>query len=164
MKYIAVRSKDNEGEDMKTDGTLVIFVLLILAVIGIAILVGNSDPITSAVTQGQQRVTLGHDVTNWINSATGSIFKLMLGSAFAGFGAALFNELRKAYRLWKRNAQAGRWQPGPNANWQRTSSTPKLSKQDLLLLALSGRLPQGERPSVHVSQEDQEENELNIRL
>ncbi len=150
---------------MKTDGTLIIFVLLILAVVGFAFVLGNSDPITPAVAQGQMQMTLGQDVTSWINSAMGWIIKLALGSAFAGFGVALFNELRKAYGLWKRSAQMGRWQPGPNANWQRSLSTPRLSKQDMLLLALSGRLPQGERPSVQVSQEDHhEENELDIRL
>lgn len=150
---------------MKTDGTLILFVLLLLAVAGFAFALGNYDPITAATTQGQMQMTLGHDATDWINSTLGWILKLAVGSMCAGFGIALFNNLRKAYGLWKRTVQMGRWQPGPNANWQRTASTPKLSKQDLLLLALSGRLPPGERPSVQVSQPaHQEENELDIRL
>ncbi len=150
---------------MKTDGILIVFVLLILAVVGFAFVLGNSDPITPAVTQGQTQMALGYDVASWLNSALGWIIKLAFGSVFAGFGVALFNELRKVYGLWKRNAQAGRRQPGPNANWQRSSPTPRLSKQDMLLLALSGRLPQGERPSVQIPQENHhEENELDIRL
>ncbi len=165
MKFTAAQTRSYQGEDMKTDGMLIIFVLLIMAVVGIAFVLGDSDSITPVVVQGQMQMTLGHNATSWINSVMGWIIKLALGSVFAGFGVALFNELRKAYGLWKRNAQAGRWQPGPNANWQRPSSTSRLSKQDMLLLALSGRLPQGERPSVQVSQEDRhEENELDIRL
>ena len=165
MQYTAARSKSNQGEDMKTDGTLIIFVLLIMAIVGVAFVLGNSNSITPVVAQGQMQMTLGHNTTSWINSVMSWIIKLALGGVFAGFGAALFNELCKAYSLWKRNAQAGHWQPGPNANWQRPSSTSRLSKQDMLLLALSGRLPQGERPSVQVSQEDRhEENELDIRL
>jgi hypothetical protein len=96
------------------------------------------------------------------------IFKLALGGVCAGFGVAAFNELRKVYRLWKRNAQSGRWTPGPNANWQRTPATPKLSKQDLLLLALSGRLPgldtTGKTPVYSTTDKVSEENELDIRL
>jgi len=150
---------------MKTDGTLILFVLLLLAVIGFAFVLGNANPIAPAAAQGQTQLLFGHQAASWIEGGLGLIFKLAFGSVFAGFGFALFNEMRKAYSLWKRNAQSGRWQPGPNANWQRSSSTPKLSKQDLMLLALSGRLPQGERPSVQVSQEGhQEENELDIRL
>jgi len=152
---------------MKTDGALVIFILLIMAVVGFAFVLGNSSSITPVTTQGRMQMTLGHDVTSWINAAVSAIFKLALGGVFAGFGIAAFNEFRKAYRLWKRNAQGGRWTPGPNANWQRSPSAPKLSKQDMLLLALSGRLPGFDtrvpRYSTSEKTEDKED-QLDIRL
>lgn len=149
---------------MKTDGTLIFFVLLLLAVVGFAFVLGNSNPITPAVAQGQMQMTLGHDLTGWINSATSWIFKLALGGVCAGFGAAAFNEFRKAYKLWKRNSQTGHWTSGPNANWQRSPSAPKLSKQDMLLLALSGRLPQNERSATTLRSAQDEEDQLDIRL
>jgi hypothetical protein len=150
---------------MKIDGTLIIFIVLIAALVGGAFMLGNVDPITPAVTQGKMQLTVGHTAAEWINSIAGWFLKLAVGGVCGGFGLALFNEAHKAYRLWKRNAQAGRWQPGPNANWQaRQPSAPKLSKQDMLLLALSGRLPADGRPSLNMTSTAGDEDQLDIRL
>jgi hypothetical protein len=86
-----------------------------------------------------------------------------LGAIGTGIGIALFGEARKSYRLWQRQSQAGRWQPGPNAQW-RQPAAPKLSKQDMLLLALSGRLPQGERPAVTYQAPAQSDDDLFIEM
>jgi hypothetical protein len=71
------------------------------------------------------------------------LLKLVMGATVAGVAAAVFSEAKKAYRSWKQNVRRGRWQGGPNANWQKTPkapSEPRLTRQDVMLL-LSGRQP-----------------------
>ena len=126
---------------MKIDGGLVIFAVLFLVVIAVSMALGSYNPMTPAIARGQAQLTLGDGWTTGISTAFNWIFKLAVGGIFTGFGVAAFNEARKAYKLWKRTAQAGRWQAGPNANFQRQPAATKFNKQDMLLLALSGRLP-----------------------
>jgi hypothetical protein len=125
---------------------------------------GNYDPITTAVPQAQTAMTIGTTATNWLETGMTWLVNLAIGSVCAGFGLAAFHEAHKAYKLWKRNAQAGRWQAGPNANYSRQTQSPKLSKQDMLLLALSGRLPQNERPMTSYQLPTQDDDDLRIEM
>lgn len=152
---------------MKIDGGLVIFTVLIVVVIAVSVTLGSYDPMTPAIARGQAQLAIGDGWTTGISTAFGWIFKLAVGGIFTGFGIAAFREARKAYGLWKRTAQAGRWQGGPNANWQRSQPQgQKFTKQDMLLLALSGRLPQSERTpsSMRFAQDERGDDELDIEM
>lgn len=152
---------------MKLDSGLVFFTVLFLVVIAVSVALGSYDPMTPAIARGQAQLTLGDGWTTGISTAFNWIFKLAVGGIFTGFGVAAFNEARKAYSLWKRMAQAGRWQGGTNANWQRSQPQgQKFTKQDMLLLALSGRLPQNERPStaLRLAQDERGDDELDIEM
>jgi hypothetical protein len=153
---------------MKTETGLIVFSVLIVIVVIAATMLGNYDPITSATARGEMQLALGHNLTAGMDAALGWLVKIAVGCIFTGIGIAAFNEFKKAYGLWKRNAQAGRWQPGPNANFQRQPTGAKLSRQDLLLLALSGRLPggldaRGRVPNISAAQE-QDDDELDIQI
>lgn len=149
---------------MKINSGLVLFAILFVLLIALSVTLGSYDTITPAVTHGQMSLSIGEGWTTGIGTALDWIFKLAVGGIFTGFGVAAFNEARKAYKLWKRSAQAGRWQAGPNANFQRGQSAPKLNKQDMLLLALSGRLPQAERPAISYQPAQQDDDDLGIEV
>jgi hypothetical protein len=151
---------------MKQSSGLFTFTILFLAVIAASVVLGSYDPIAPTVAHGQAELAIGAGWMTGISAASSWIFKLALGGIFTGLGVAAFGEGRKAYKLWKRNAQAGRWQSGPNANFQRNPATgPKLTRQDMLLLALSGRLPNdGKGPTFSTVNAPQDDDELGINL
>ena len=126
------------GVDMKNGG-LVFFVILFGLLIAGAGVLGNYDPVTPEIAHSQAALTVGTGLTAGIETALNWMFKLALGGVCAGFGVAAFNEMRKGYKLWKRQAQAGRWQGGPNANYVQSQSSTRFSLQDKLILALTGR-------------------------
>ena len=71
------------------------------------------------------------------------ILKAAVGGIFTGASLLAYREASSLYRTWKRNGRRGRWVSGPNANFQRNESVPKLTRSDLMLLALTGKeLPQ----------------------
>jgi hypothetical protein len=157
---------DLEGDqEMKIEGGLVLFAVMFAVVIGASVAFGSYDSITPAVTRSEMKLTIGDSWTSGISAAGSWIFKLALGSVCAGFGVAVFNEVRRAYKLWKRSAQAGRWQAGPNANFQRSQTGTKFNKHDMLLLALSGRLPEasGKTP-IYSTVNAHEEDQLDIEM
>lgn len=149
---------------MKNNSGLLLFTALFVLLIATANLLGNYDPIVSSVPKAQAAMVIGAQATDWVEYGLRWIIGLALGATFTGFGVAAFGEARKAYRLWKRSAQAGRWQSGPNAQWQKQPQNPKLSRQDMILLALSGRLPQSERPITRLAGDEHDDDELGIQL
>jgi hypothetical protein len=120
---------------------LLVFLLIAVAGIGLA----NQNQIMPAVAQAEASASIGTETFLAMEQGAALLLKLLVGATVAGVAAAAFRETRKAYNAWKKNAQTGRWQGGPNARWQttapKTQSEPRLSRQDLMLLALSGRYP-----------------------
>ena len=139
-------------------GFILIFFLLIMAALTFA----NTDQITPAVAQAEAEMTVGANTTQVIQKSASFILKLLMGASAAGVAAAVFAEARKAYKAWKRNSQTRRWTPGPNAQWKQQQQLPKLRREDLMLLALSGKLPteslrsSPRRGSMRVSDDEQE--------
>ncbi len=153
---------------MKNPGML-IYVALFAGVIIASVALGGYDPITPAVPEAKAALLVGPQAAGWIGGGLNWLVGLVIGGVCTGFGVAAFREIYKAYSLWKRDATAGRWQSGPNANWQRPQAQgAKLSRQDMLLLALSGRLPGGVDPSgkapFYSTTSSPDEDELNIQL
>ncbi len=141
---------------------LVLFIVIAAAAFGLA----NFDGITPAVAQAEAGVAIGATTTMALEQVAALVLKLLLGATVTGVALAVFAEVRKAYRAWKRNAQMGRWQGGPNAHYQRQAAEPRLTRQDLMLLALAGRYPADKaaaRPRVQ-RETDQDSDDLDVIL
>jgi len=121
-------------------GYLLIFGLLIAA----SLVFANTDQITPTIAQAQAEISMGPGTVQAVKKGASWIMTLLTGATFAGIAAAVFSEVRKVYKTWMRNSQTRRWQGGPNAQFkQSTPAQPKLRREDLMLLALSGRVPPG---------------------
>ena len=117
----------------------VVFVVLILAAWGYA----SYDPITPAVVQARAETAAGPVVVDVLDQGLSLLFKFISAAGFASVLAFVWGEMRKRNALWWRENTTRRWRGGPNAQFQRQQSLPKLKREDLMLLALSGkRIPQ----------------------
>lgn len=117
---------------------LLVFVLLIAA----AVTFSSVDQITPAAAQARADLAVGATTVQAVEQGASLLLKLTLGAVVTGVAAAAFAEFRKWYATWKRNSLRKRWQGGPNAQWKQTpQALPKLTREDLMLLALSGRTP-----------------------
>lgn len=116
---------------------LLVFVLLIAA----AVAFSSVDQITPAAAQAKAEHALGATTYQTVEQGMSLLLKLTLGAVVTGIAAAAFAEARKAYKTWQRNSMRKRWQAGPNAQWkgQNGPQLPKLTREDVMLLALSGR-------------------------
>lgn len=147
-------------------GFILVFVLLSAA----AVTFGNLDQITPNVAQAQAEMAVGEPAVQVISQGASMLVKWLLGAVVAGVAAAVFSEARKAYKTWQRNSRVRRWASGPNAQWkQPQSQLPKLRREDLMLLALSGRLPAdavqaGPRRGTTRARDEEEEVELEMPL
>ncbi len=153
------------------DKGLIGFLLVFVLLIGAGLAFANTDQITPTVVQAQAEISAGLNVVRGFEQGAMWVGKILLGAFFAGIAAAVYTEVRKAYRAWLRNGQARRWQPGPNAQWKEphTAKTPSLRREDLMLLALmNGRMPQGLRPvrsrAAGVPRPDSGEEEVNLEF
>jgi hypothetical protein len=124
------------------DKGLFFYLMIFAALIGAGLYQANSDEITPAIVQAQAEMTIGVAPVQVIEKGASLLLKLLAGATFAGIAAAVFSEFKKFYKTWQRNATLKRWQGGPNAQWKGPEqSQPKLRREDLMLLALSGRMP-----------------------
>jgi hypothetical protein len=121
---------------MKISGLVFFVVLFVLLIAGASVL-GSYDPVMPEMAHSQAALTVGTGLTAGISTALNWMFKLALGGVCTGFGFAAFNEARNGYKLWKRQANAGRWQGGPNAGYQRQAQSPRATMTDKLLLMLA---------------------------
>lgn len=120
------------------DKGLIVYLLVFLLLIGAGLAFANTDQITPTVAEAQ----VGSGTMAVVSEGLSLLGKLLLGGAAAGVAGAVFTEARKAYKTWQRNSRAKRWISGPNARWQgQQTQTPKLRREDLMLLALAGRNP-----------------------
>lgn len=127
-------------------GYLLIFILLIF----VAMAFSSVDQITPTIAQAEVEMKAGTTTVQAVEHGVSLLLKLTLGAVVTGIAAAAFAEARKAYKTWQRNSRARRWASGPNAQWKQTGpSVPKLTREDVLLLALTGKMPaDGLRPSL----------------
>jgi hypothetical protein len=122
-------------------GFILMFVLLIAA----SLVFANTDQITPTIAEAQAGMSIGAGPVQVIEKGASLMLKLLAGATFAGIAAAVFSEARKFYKTWMRNSRTKRWQAGPNAQFKQTTPAgPKLTHNDLMLLALSGRIPPGQ--------------------
>jgi len=118
---------------------LLVFAVLILAAWGYA----SYDPITPAILEARAEMTAGPVLVDVVNQGLSVLAKLIGAAGVAGVLAFVWKEIVKRRELWWRENTTRRWRGGPNAQWRPQPSVPKLKREDLMLLALSGkRLPQ----------------------
>ena len=115
------------------------FAVIIAASIGIA----NYDGLAVSVTEARAGTAMDMTTAFALETLINWILKAAVGGIFTGASLLAYREASSLYRTWKRNGRRGRWVSGPNANFQRNESVPKLTRSDLMLLALTGKeLPQ----------------------
>ena len=141
-------------------GFLLVFVLLIIAGVTLA----NSDPITPAVVEARAEVYAGPVTMSVIDQGMVFVLKWIGGATLAGLFGAAFVEGRKLYRMWMRDQRFRRvrfpQEQGPQAPMQRL---PKLTREDLMLMLMSGRMPQrAYQPNIPPGKEGQDEIELDF--
>lgn len=147
---------------------LFVYLLIFLVLIGASLTFANTDQITPTVAEAQAEMAVGPTTVQTVEKGVSWLLKLTVGAVAAGIAAAVFTEVRKAYKAWKRDSTARRWQPGPNAKWQQQPQQPKLRREDLLLLALSGKYPIEQlqtktgRGSMRVASSEDDDFELEI--
>ena len=144
------------------DKNFIGFMLVFALVIAASLAFANTDQITPVVAEAQADAAIGAPTVQVVEQGASLILKLLVGATVAGIAAAVFAEVRKAYKTWQRNSLRKRWTTGPNAQWRQQQPMPKLRREDLMLLALSGRLPADSlrtsprRGSMRVQDEEQD--------
>ena len=149
------------------DKGMLFFIAVFVLLIGAGIYQGNADQITPNVAQAQADLAIGETPVQVIKAGAAWGVKLLLGAVFTGIAAASFTEIRKAYKLWKRNGTMKRWQAGPNAQWQpHAPRTPTLSKADLFTMLLAGKLPENNRinPRVNMNRVSTEDDDIELEF
>jgi citrate lyase gamma subunit len=148
-----------------------VYMLVFALLIGAAVTFGNMDQITPTIAQAQAEMAIGTSTVQVAEKGASVLLKLLLGATITGVAAAAFGEARKAYKTWQRNSRRGRWTGGPNAQWrqQPQEALPKLRREDLMLLALTGKLPANQsgaspRRGANRAQDEEEKVELEMPL
>lgn len=123
------------------DKGLGVYLLVFVVLIAAALVFSSVDQITPTIAQANADLAVGANTVKAVEQGMSLLLKLSLGAVVTGIAAAAFTEARKAYKTWQRNSRAKRWVSGPNAQWKgQPQALPKLRREDLMLLALSGRM------------------------
>ena len=139
------------------------FVLLIVTAITFA----NADPITPAVVEARAETSAGPVMVDVINEASAALLKLIAGASIASALVFAWTMGGKIYRRWWSDNLKRRWKPGPNAMYQQQNpKMPKLTREDLILLALGNRAPGGrvDLGRLPRARQQEDENEIEIDL
>jgi len=124
--------------------SLMPYILTFAALIIVAVMLGNQDPITSAIVEARAETSIGVVTMDVANQGLAFLAKLLAGATIAGVLSFAWMEGGKWYRKhWREELTrrwTSRWKPGPNANFQQQGTRiPKLTREDVLLMALAGR-------------------------
>lgn len=152
------------------DKGFIVYLLAFVLLIGAAVAFSSLDQITPTIAQAEAEHALGATTYQAVEQGASLLVKLLIGGVVAGVAGAAFAEARKAYKTWQMNSRRKRWTSGPNAQWKgQSSSMPKLTREDVMLLALSGRTPadmlkNSPRRGVIRARDEGEEAELEMPL
>jgi hypothetical protein len=143
------------------------FVAAIILLIVIAMILGNSDPITPAIVEARSETSVGVVTMDVLDQGLAFITKLLTGATIAGILSFAWIQGGKLYRRWWSEKLTRRWRPGPNAQFQQQGpKIPRLTREDVMLMMLGnqGRVP-GIRQTRQVARNDQEvDHEIDIHL
>ena len=119
-------------------GYLMAFGLLVAA----SIVYSSADPIAPTIAEAKGGLVMGAGVFGALEAGVSLLIKLTIGGIVTSVLVVAAREGWRRYRLWDRNERMRRWNPGPNARWQRDGAPnpmPRLKREDLMLMALLGR-------------------------
>lgn len=143
------------------------FVMALMLLVVIAVILGNSDPITPAIVEARSQTSIGVVTMDVLDQGLAFIMKLLTGATIAGFLSFIWVQGGKFYRRWWSERLTRRWKPGPNAQFQQQGPrVPRLTREDIMLMMLGnqGRVP-GIRQTRQVPQTGQEaDHEIDIHL
>ena len=134
---------------------MILFISGFAVIIAASMAIANYDGLAVSVTEARAGTAMDMTTAFALETLINWILKAAVGGIFTGASILAYREVSSLYRTWKRNGRRGRWVSGPNANFQRTESVPKLTRSDLMLLALTGKeLPQKGPKQRNLSRED----------
>ena len=143
------------------------YVLVFMLLISAGIVLGNQDPITPAIMEARAETSTGPVIMSAINQGLSFGMKLLMGATIAGVLSFVWVEGGKWYRkLWSEQLTR-RWKPGPNAQFQQQQKMPRLTREDVLLMALAnrdGRVPRFNSTRVPRGNNQEADNEIDISL
>ena len=148
-------------------------ILILLVIIGAALFLGSSDPISVATGRAEANALLS-DVPagGWLASQfTGALFKIVLSGVVLGIAGVFIAQARK----WLRDREyQPKWKGGPNANFQtKATRQPKaMDANQMLQLAMIERLTPSSKQEPYTpaqqpfvrSQQPQVEESLDLRF
>jgi hypothetical protein len=116
---------------------LIIFAALALGMAAYA----SYSPVNAAVAQNSLSSVPGS--ADFFAGWTGLLFKLALGFLLTAVFSALVAGVLIPWirRQWKGSGKG--WKSGPNANWGRDDSPPKMNPMEMLMLALLSKMTGG---------------------
>jgi len=144
---------------------LVWYGLVFLLIIALAIGISSYDGVAVTVTEARAGTAMGMQTAFAVETMLNWILRAVIGGVFSGFAIMAYREARKSYGTWKRSGRRRRWKSGPNANFQQANSIPKLSKNDLMLLALArGNAPSEKRSPGTLSKGDFPNDDMDVEF
>jgi hypothetical protein len=143
------------------------FVIALTLLVLIAVILGNSDPITPAIVEARSETSVGVVTMDVLDQGLAFITKLLMGATIASVLSFIWVQGGKLYRRWWSEKLTRRWKSGPNAQFQQQGpKIPRLTREDVMLMMLGnqGRMP-GMRQTRQVPRNDQEtDHEIDIQL
>lgn len=136
-----------------------------LLIVAAAWWLGGMDSITPAVVEARAEVETGPVMMSVVNDGLVFMMKLIGGATVAGLIGAGIVEGRKLYRMWWREKRFRRGAvPSPSMDVR--SRLPKLSREDLILMAMAqgNGLRQGRSMSSTILPLQREEGQGNEKI
>ena len=137
---------------MNTSAYSIFFVLLMI--LAVALLLGNSDAISAAITHAAPGRWLAEKILS-------SLFSIVLSGIVLGIAGVVTTQLHKWWRTHQ--YQQRHWKSGPNAYWQQSQpkaakpiSTEKMMQMALLQRLLPPTQSQNQPPMILQQPQDDE--------
>ncbi len=144
------------------------FVVAIALLVAIAVILGNSDPITPTIIEARSETSIGVVTMDVFNQGLAFLSKLIMGATIAGALSFAWIQGGKIYRRWWSDKLTRRWKPGPNAQFQQQGpKMPRLTREDVLMMMLGNqaRAPATRNIPRSIPRTDQEvDHEIDINL
>ena len=132
------------------NGQTFLGILIVIIALGLVVLVGAPATPISAATTELSRGEIGNSTIAFVlDKALGVAIGIVLTGILGGIGAFAFSAAREAWE----DRKAGKWEPGPNANFRRSSppKQPTLSRDEIFQIALLNAISNG-NPGQYVPQ------------
>jgi hypothetical protein len=144
--------------------SLLPYLLVFALIIGIAIYMGQSDPITPMVLEARAETAAGPVAMSAMNQGASWLLKLLTGATVAGVLGFALGEGYRLYQMWLREENTRRWRRPVSSAGAPVSRTrlPKISREEMLMLMLGANKGQLNNSSLRA--EEVKRDDLKIDL